>query len=451
MKNVVLGFLGFGLWICLFSGFAMAETGPLLLNYQEWSSLSPDQQLQYLKDLQQVMASMDQRSEFFAQAKSETASTRAPASASVDLSEQYVTVTENNLLTADQTLKNADKIKDTKKKTTELKKAAQIIEQSRYGISLIKDERLAAATYKKWTVVRKDLVKEKLNPPLAEIGRIEKVDNIFKTLSRASTTIASSEKLLAKSTPGTLEYNKLSAEIANNKAALKGAAEEFKKNKADFSSAQTAYSAAAAKLSKKKDGDFFRCMYAGFVLKGDCKAPTQLPKDLKLVGITPDHFSCDKSLVLCNPLIFGGAGSCPVVPKMKKQTDAKCLIDMKGFCKPKSNSATKDCLEEAEKSPHNLENTALLIHANPDAWNEYTNSFHELCDEEKIAQNSFTKKKGSKNRTDQDHVKQDIEKTCGWARERLLKLRNDVKIDLKKIDSTKLDVGQKKAPETGRK
>ena len=452
MKNVVLGFLRISLCLSVFFSAARAETAPLLLNYQEWSALPPSEQIQYLKELQKVLAGMDERSEFFAKAQADIAPSRAPASAPAeDLSFQYAAVTEINLTTADQLLKKADLVKETEKKSADIKEAAGLIEKSRYGISMITQARLASDTYKKWTAVRDHLFMEKIDSISTEKRQIEKVDNIFKTLSRSSNTLASSKVLLVQQKVDSPTYKKLTAQIEINKAALKGASDEFKKNEAAFNAAKKDYKKDIALLPKKKDGDFFRCMYAGFILKEDCKAPSKLPKDLKLVGITPNNFGCDKSLVLCNPLIFGGAASCPVDAMKNKDKTAQCLSEMKGFCKPKSSSATHDCLDEAEKSPNNLENTALLIHANPEAWNDYTNSFHSLCDEEKISQNIFARKKGDKARDNEDHVKKDIAKTCDWARERLLKLRTSGKIDLKKVDSTKLEHGQKTAPVEGRK
>lgn len=444
MKNVVLGFLGIGLFVFGFSAVADAEPAALLLNYQEWSALPSDEQLQYLKELQKVMAGMDERSEFFAKAQADMANARAPASAPTeDHSVEYATVSENNLLAADQLLKSG--------KPADVKKAAGLVEKTRYGISMITQGPVAKDTYKKWLVVRDELFKEKMASISADKIQIEKVDNIFKTLSQASTNITSTEKLLAQQKLDSPTYKKLSAQIANNKAAFKGASEEFRKNEVDFKAAKDDYKKAIALLPKKKDGEFFRCMYAGFVLKEDCKAPSKLPKNLKLTGIAPNNFGCEKSLVLCNPLLFGGAASCPADAKTIKEKATQCLSEMKGFCKPKSSSATRDCLEEAEKSPNNLENTALLIHANPEAWNDYTNSFHSLCDEEKISQNTFARKKGNKVREDSDHVKKDIAKTCDWARERLLKLRTSSKIDIKKIDSTKFGPGPKNAPVEGRK
>ncbi len=451
MKNVISGFLAIGLGFLVFSERAHAETAPLLLNYQEWSALPAVEQTQYLKELQKVMAGMDEQSEFFAKTRIEAAASRAPASTPVDASEQYSRVSENNLEKAEALLRNAEQIKDSKKKTAEIKKAAALIEKTRYGISLITQDRLASDTYRKWAAVRNNLEKKKTDSVSAELAQIEKIDNIFLTVNRSQNAIVSSEKLLAKERAGTQEYNILSARIANSKTALKVARDELRKNKEAFLAAQEDYKKAAELLPKKDAGEFFRCMYAGFVLKKDCKAPSQLPKDLDLVGITADNYTCDKSLVLCNPLIFGGAASCPVDAKADKKAAAKCLSEMKGFCKPKSSSATRDCLEEAEKSPNNLENTALLIHANPKAWDDYTNSFHSLCDEEKISQNAFSKKKGKHPRSDEEHVKNDIAKTCDWARERLLKLRTEAKIDTKKIDASKLEVGQKKAPTEGRK
>ncbi len=444
MKNVVLGFLGIGLCLSVSFSVARAQTAPLLLNYQEWSALPSSEQIQYLKELQKVMAGMDERSEFFAKAQADMAPSRAPASApKEDLSAEYATVTENNLITADQLLKKGN--------PTEVKKAAGLIEKTRYGISMITQPPVARDSYKKWMVVRDELFKEKMASISDDKAQITKVDNIFNTLTLASTNITKTEKLLAEQKLDSPTYKILAAQIANNKAALKGASAEFRKNEVAYTAAKEDYKKAIALLPKKKDGDFFRCMYAGFILKEDCKAPSKLPKDLKLVGITPNNFGCDKSLVLCNPLIFGGAASCPVDAMKDKDKAAECLSEMKGFCKPKSSSATHDCLDEAEKSPNNLENTSLLIHANPEAWNDYTNSFHSLCDEEKISQNIFARKKGDKARDNEDHVKKDIAKTCDWARERLLKLRTSSKIDLKKIDSTKLEQGQKTAPVEGRK
>ena len=468
MRNIVLRILSIGLSVFLSSTAALAESAPLLLNYQEWSSLSNDEQINYLKEIQKIMAGMDQRSEFFAQAQSEMSSSRSPAS--VDNSEAYAKVAEKNLNTADDLIQKAEKMKNPEKKYAQLKKVADMLEVDRYGISLIQKDNLYTPAYKKWMSVHDELkknsnVQSQLKPgnPVSissEIDRIDKTNADLNNLMQSSILLKSSENQFfnRKPQPGTNAYNEGIAEIKKQNAIYNVDAAEVKKNKAAILSAKKQYDKAASLIPKgtslvpkKSDGEFFRCMYAGFILKENCKAPSSLPKNSELLGIKKDNFNCDKSLVLCNPLVFGGVASCPIDAKTNKDSAAKCLSEMKGFCKPKSTSATHECLEEAEKSPNNLENTALLIHANPAAWNDYTNAFHGLCDEGKISQNRFTQKKGEEPRTDTDHVKKDIEKTCDWARERLLKLRDEAKIGLNKIDGSQQGTPLKKSPEPAKK
>jgi hypothetical protein len=198
-----------------------------------------------------------------------------------------------------------------------------------------------------------------------------------------------------------------------------------------------------------KSSEFFRCMYAGYIIKsGICRAPSALPSDVKLPGVTADNFNCE-SQVSCNPLLFGG--TCPPEDLTKALTDKdggkKCLAEMKGLCVDISATATHDCFEKANSDKQNLQITSLLIAASPEAWTQYTESFRQLCDEERIVDNAFLQKKGIARRTNSETVKQDVLKTCNWARERLVQLRDEFKSDtkLKSLDKAKLDAvkGQK--------
>src|SRR5690606_19953719 len=70
---------------------------------------------------------------------------------------------------------------------------------------------------------------------------------------------------------------------------------------------------------KFSDDEFFRCMYAGFILKsGPGRAPASLQEDLKEVP----NLKCSSPQVLCNPLLFGAKTDCSPEVLVSARKDA---------------------------------------------------------------------------------------------------------------------------------
>lgn len=448
-------------FVLFFASLGHAANAANVLTYEEWSSLSEEGQLQYLKGLQSVVSGMDERSEYFA--KEASSSSRSPASTGArgvmggkaiqevkELTTRPIKPAETDAAAkiANRKMTEIDALVDQATKAppneraTLLKKAAEMTEETRFGLMKIQNSSSFEESYKKWKDTQFEL----------EL----KVRSAKKILDNKDVSLTAKLDRIAEVDTN---FNKVSALAAQGKAQ----SPETKKfvtialgDKKTYLKAEKDYAEALAPMASKtnlKKDEFFRCMYAGFVLKENCKAPSVLPGDMNLLGINKENFICDKSQVLCNPLLFGGNLSCPLVD-VKKEKDpaknkeaiaanAKCLNQMTGQCQPKSRSATSECLKNANKIPGNLQITAALIHANPKEWNEYANSFHGLCDESKIDKNAFTKKKGEVHRQDQERVENDIALTCEWARTRLAKLRDEAGIDLKAINTTKIKVEKK--------
>lgn len=163
-------------------------------------------------------------------------------------------------------------------------------------------------------------------------------------------------------------------------------------------------------------GRFYRCMYAGFVLKQDpCKGPHELPADVKLEGIAREQLACPRDEVLCNPLLFGLKASCDLMPFDSSKKD--CLAKSGPICIHRSVSATSDCA--AISNDQSLSAAAALIGANGAAWNDYLTSFYELCDDEKIAVNGFADVKDGAPREVPERTRTDIRQTCAHAKEQL--------------------------------
>lgn len=163
----------------------------------------------------------------------------------------------------------------------------------------------------------------------------------------------------------------------------------------------------------------YRCMYAGFVIRNDpCRGPQSLPADSKIEGLSPDNFNCGEK-VLCNPLLFGVKRDCELKMGMKPDDARKCLSQSHGLCVPRSKYATRDCAQ-AGASDEALTSALELVKLNPDAWQEYLTSFYELCDDHMIAFNSFITTKNGQPREDEERrVRDDVDQTCSHAKKRL--------------------------------
>lgn len=171
--------------------------------------------------------------------------------------------------------------------------------------------------------------------------------------------------------------------------------------------------------SKDERSDaFYRCMYAGFVIKNHpCMAPSDLPWDLK--GLDTAKFKCDKGSVMCNPFLFGFKTSCDWSKAADEKSTAACFQDAKPFCVKPGLYATKNCNDNST-SDSAKDAAVHLIDNNREAFNLYSKSFGELCNKQLINFNSYEGQRKPKNMA---RTKADIKRTCDNARIRMQEIR----------------------------
>ncbi|HEY8272503.1 MAG TPA: hypothetical protein VIG33_16540 [Pseudobdellovibrionaceae bacterium] len=163
--------------------------------------------------------------------------------------------------------------------------------------------------------------------------------------------------------------------------------------------------------SKKPDFGFYRCMYAGFVIKKgpDCKGPSSLPWDLE--GLDTETFVCENGSIMCNPFLFGFKSSCKWDDASENNKTDTCMSSAKPYCVSKGVFATKNC-SSISTSDNALQAAVQLSHKNPKAFDLFQTSFEELCDKGLIDFNGYEGKRKEK-------TKEDILRTCAVAQIRM--------------------------------
>ena len=166
-----------------------------------------------------------------------------------------------------------------------------------------------------------------------------------------------------------------------------------------------------------REGDSYRCMYAGFMVKGrDCKAPREIP--WKLEGL-PSPFACEAGKVMCNPLIFGAKVTCDwSKDALNNESGANaCMSTATPYCVRTQAWATKECDSmSSSKDKFGIE-TAVYLNsrvANKKIIDDFNNSFEDLCDHGRIDY------KGAKSKS---AAKKDIKLTCDKARGRFQEIK----------------------------
>lgn len=169
---------------------------------------------------------------------------------------------------------------------------------------------------------------------------------------------------------------------------------------------------------KTVNNSFYRCMYAGFVIKNHpCIGPNKLPWDIK--GLDENKFVCKSGAILCNPLLFGFKATCDWSKADDPKAAESCFNTAEPFCVSKGLYATKKC-GEASNSDAALESAVRLIHNDPATFNLYSKSFDDLCNKNLINFNSYEGQRLPKNT---ERTKNDIKRTCDGARKRMADLK----------------------------
>jgi hypothetical protein len=182
-------------------------------------------------------------------------------------------------------------------------------------------------------------------------------------------------------------------------------------------------------LAKVIDKILYRCMYAGFVIKsGKCVAPQELPWNLS--GVDAKNFKCTNGTVMCNPFVFGvDVTKCDwKAAKDKPEEIKKCLETSKPFCTPRDRFATKNC-SSLSNTDAAAETAVYLIRdgeENKKAFNEFSQNFSDLCDENMIDYNNYGRKNLGK--AAKAVIAKEISRTCKAARTRLLAVKEKYNI-----------------------
>lgn len=172
----------------------------------------------------------------------------------------------------------------------------------------------------------------------------------------------------------------------------------------------------------------YRCMYAGFVIKKDpCMAPRTLPWDLK--PLDKNTFVCASGTIMCNPLVFGLKTECD-----QSSLPEKCLSGAKPYCVKPDREATKNCAKMSNNT-QSLQATVDLIKANKAVSLEFGKSFQDLCYNGLIDYNSYPRKRTEKNK---QRTRDDIKKTCKVANERIQAIKKHYNLDSSPADAKKM-------------
>jgi hypothetical protein len=157
------------------------------------------------------------------------------------------------------------------------------------------------------------------------------------------------------------------------------------------------------------DGDLYRCMHSGFVIKGDkCMAPRTLPFDL--AGIDKTKFECATGTVMCNPFIFGvESEGCDWVKAAETKTLDACWKNAKPVCGAPGSRSTANCASNSKRS---IESAVQLIHANHKAFSLFGAQMKRLCNlKDPNPPIDF-----KKSRARPEKVLADIRRTCKTAK-----------------------------------
>lgn len=434
-----------GLLVIFVSPLAQAQA--LFLTHNEWSRLSPQLQKKYIKELQGVFTEMDEQSPFFAAAKTKrNPATITSQSDSPYTTRQYLAAAARSLARAQQLfqkIKNSASSEDQQEAQAVLTEAIQNLGRARVALGDTFSSGERGQSYQRWLELMRQLeqirgISVAGNNPRqgffdAEVAKLKEMDRKFPHQNQQ-------ENLVDAPTRSYYYSRQLDRPptASTTRASLPTAPATVIGTTTAVSAGTTA---PTPLLSISAPDEFFACMYAGFVVTEDpCRAPSQLQESLKLTQLKKENWSCPSPQMICNPLIFGAKTTCSAEElKLSRENQPgseparkKCLDDFRSLCISPSRSATHDCKELSRQDPKTYEAAALLIQTHPEAWTQYTDHFSKLCDQEKIKSNRFTQQR-------EDWVTEDVRKTCDWARQQLLKLREQFQLDLKKIDKAKVE------------
>lgn len=175
-------------------------------------------------------------------------------------------------------------------------------------------------------------------------------------------------------------------------------------------------------VAQPAEANFSRsgCMYAGFILISDrCDAPSTLPEQFKAkTPFDEEKFKCEKGQAICNPLLFGFDIKAPEAAEKNCEDIAQitsCYQYAVPVCTPVSRTATKECKEKTDSEKY-LKRAQALIKTKKDLFTKFTDDFRTICDKDFIEQNKLIYyDSAGKKRNNPDYYKNDILSTCERA------------------------------------
>lgn len=420
------------------------------LSHQEWSNLSFAKQKKYLKGLQEIFAKMDERSDFFAQTSSET---RSPSSSfrlhSIESNAQIsLQIARGETSKAESQLRNGNKEQALDYYMTSMRNLGK----ARIQIFTLVNEDNKNKLFAEWTSIYESnrSLQQRLQDPVSK-SEIERLNQTHQRFSKADYWDQNNQDqqpdvayYFSDYVPRARTMSPAMATAASRPAVAHIPAPPPSTLATPPTSPKTSSIPPTAASTVQVSDEFFLCMYGGFIIKtGSCRGQTELPTDMRFNGVSIEKFNCEAPTILCNPLLFGARTSCPAEKlsaiREKKSQASECLPNFEKLCTLPSISATKDCQGLSQKDPRSLDVAVILIENNPQIWSNYTKSFDLLCNKEKINLNLFTQMKEGEKRANEEYLKQDIRKTCAWANEQLLKLKEKFKTSSQKPEIPTLD------------
>jgi hypothetical protein len=438
------------------SGVFRYERESILLSYEEFSQLTHAEQKTYVKRLRDMMIEvanaypemaedMKARDSFYAQLWDLTVGTvdgAESARINTEAKAQFIRLAGDNI---GEYLSQVEKVKTDKMTDAQ---RGELVSQYRQALCWagsaaqwghdIKDEK-----------TRKELFTEVINPmkdrlekaeakvkKTAGSSSYEKADDYFKKAYSGQIPADDTHIIPEKLIPAGERLPSLTIKASNGSSVAEPTAVQAEEKKPTDKirkdekpvSATAAAPAPAVKPTKTEEPNkseeprkdvYYRCMYAGFVIKNNpCMAPPDLPWELK--GLDQSQFICEKGTVMCNPFLFGFKATCDWSKANDEKSTQACYQGAKPFCvKPGGLYVTKNC-GEISNSDAALEAAVHLIGTNPEAFNQYSNSFGDLCQRDLINFNSY---EGQRNPKNIARTRADIKRTCESARARMTEIR----------------------------
>lgn len=390
---------------------ASLETGhfahEFIITYDQFAALTAAEQMNYVKEMRKVMTDLSKHSAVFAFAKPAMSSKRSPAN---DAGQAVDPEDAENVMTLYKAWRERGKAGDT----------VDAVEQSAWYLATAKQlaSRLEDPS-------RKYLFDESILLEQADVAArakklargaspadVQRLKDVEALQAKTKTQDAAAIRDIA------IPYSKLmkpdGGRLIANVEAPQG---DNLVPPADIPNQPP------AAAEKRPDGTFYRCLYAGFVIKHDpCAPPSTLPEGFGLADVDPAAYTCAAGETLCNPFLYGVKSDCKADPVKSDEDNRTCLAKSKGLCIRNlgGTSASAECARQAGED--SLRSAVALIRLNAVSFVKFRQGFHELCDARLVQMNGLSYWKNGSPRELPEKAKKDLDVTCGTARTQMKKL-----------------------------